>query len=107
MFESLSVAIKDEELDERSKTRLHSTVNLLKLSSNDIFLISSTRSRIRTSDIPDELQDQFYDLQNDSSARDVFLKWHSLRSGVLCLILPQLGFRILLSFATIYICGSV
>ena len=85
LFETLSVATKDEELHERSKTRLHSTVNLLKLSSNDIFLISGTRSRIRRNDIFDELQDQFYDLQNDSCARDVLRKWHSLRSGVLCL----------------------
>ena len=36
------------------------------------------------SDIPDELQDQFYDHQNLSSARDFFRKWHSLSSNVLC-----------------------
>ena len=35
-------------------------------------------------DIPDESQDQFYDLRNDISAHDVFTKCHSPISGALC-----------------------
>ena len=62
------------------------------------------------SDILDELQDQFYDLQNDSFARDVFQEmaltqfWFAMRESF-----PQVSelvFRILLSFATTYLCES-
>ena len=62
------------------------------------------------SDILDELQDHFYDLQNDSSARDVFQEmalsqlWFAMRE-----FFPQvskLAFRILLPFATTYLCES-
>ena len=62
------------------------------------------------SDILDELQDHFYDLQNDSSARDVFQAmaltqfWFAMRE-----FFPQvskLAFRLLLPFATTYLCES-
>ena len=62
------------------------------------------------SDILDELQDHFYNLQNDSSARDVFQEmalsqlWFAMRE-----FFPQvskLAFRILLPFATTYLCES-
>ena len=62
------------------------------------------------SDILDELQDHYYDHQNDSSARDVFQEmalsqfWFAMRE-----FFPQvskLAFRIFLSFATTYLCES-
>ena len=62
------------------------------------------------SDILDELLDQFYDLQNDSFARDGFREmalsqfWFAM-----CKSYPQvssLAFRILLPFATTYLCES-
>ena len=58
----------------------------------------------------DQLPDQFYDLQNDSFARDVFREmalsqfWFAM-----CKSFPQvfeLAFRILLPFATTYLCES-
>ena len=62
------------------------------------------------SDILNELKDQFCDLQNDSSARDVFQNmaifqfWCAMRESY-----PQVSevaFRKLLSFATAYLCES-
>ena len=54
------------------------------------------------------LQDQFYDLRNDSSARDVFQDVLAL-SQFLCAVresypqVSELDFRILLPFATTYL----
>ena len=62
MFENLSSAIKNEQ------HRLQSTFNLLKLSSNDIFL-SLKNKKLDSYEIRshEELQEQFCDLQNDPS----------------------------------------
>ena len=62
------------------------------------------------SDILDELQDHFYDLQNDSSARDVFqeIALSQLRFAM-HEFFPQaykLAIRILLPFTTTYLCES-
>ena len=62
------------------------------------------------SDILDELQDHFYDLQNDSSVRDVFQEmalsqfWFAMRE-FLSQVSKQ-AFRILLPFAITYLCKS-
>ena len=79
----MSSAIKEnEELDERLKTSITQPLQSLKTEFKRYFSelkeeeaafvgnLSLTTSD--GSDIPDELQDQFYDLQNDPSARDVF-----------------------------------
>ena len=62
-------------------------------------------------EILDELQDQFYNLQNHSFARDFFRKWYTHSSGVNMhessySLVSELVFRILLSFATAYLCES-
>ena len=65
---------------------------------------------MNVSEILDELQDQFYDLQNHSSARDIFSENGTLLVLVCyARILPtriRTVFRILLSFATAYLCES-
>ena len=67
-------------------------------------------SALDVADIPDELQDQFCDLRNDSSARDVFQEiplsqfWCTMYKSYPQL--SELAFRILLPFATTYLCES-
>ena len=83
MFENLSSAVKeDEELDEHLKTSITQHLQSLEtefkryfpeLKEKEAALVRNPFSTaLDVSDIPDELQDQFYDLQNDLSARDVF-----------------------------------
>ena len=48
------------------------------------FVRSQFSTALDVSDILNELQDQFYDLKNDSFVRDVFQEMLSLSSGMLC-----------------------
>ena len=83
MFENLSSAIKeDEELDERLNTLTTQHLQPLKTvlkryfpelkEQEATFVWNPFLTALNVSDIPDKLQDQFYDHQNHSSARDVF-----------------------------------
>ena len=85
MLENLSRAIKeDEELDERLNTSTTQHLRPLKTVFKQYFrelkeleaafVRKLFSTALNVSDIPDELQDQFYDHQNHSSARDVFQK---------------------------------
>ena len=85
MFENLSSAIKeDEELDERLNTLTRQHLQSLKTALKQYFpelkeqeaafVWNLFLTALNVSDIPDVLQDQFYDHQNHSSARDVFQK---------------------------------
>ena len=85
MFENLSSAIKeDEELDERLNTlttqHLQPLKTVLKRYFSELkeqeaaFVRNPFSTALNVNDIPDELQDQFHDHQNHSSARDVFQK---------------------------------
>ena len=95
IFEILSKPNKeDEELDERLKASITLHLQSLKTVFKQYFLefkekeTTFARNHFSTaldvSDILDELQHQFYDLKNDSSARDVFQEMASLSSSVLC-----------------------
>ena len=121
MFENLSNALKeDEQLNERLKTSITQHLESIEtefkryfpeLKEQEVaFVRNPFSTALDVSDIPDELQDQFYDLHNDSSARDVFQEmelsrlWCSMSESY-----PQvseLAFRILLPFATTYLCKS-
>ena len=83
MFENLSKPIKeDSELDERFKTAITQHLQSLEtvfkryffeLKENETaFVRNQFSTALDVNDILDELQNQFYDLKNDSSARDVF-----------------------------------
>ena len=82
MFENLSSAIEDKELDVRLNTsptqHLQTLETVLQryfpeLREQDAaFARNPLSTALNVSDIPDKLQDQFYDHQNHSSARDVF-----------------------------------
>ena len=85
MFENLSSAIKkDQELDERLNTLTRQHLQPLKTvlkqyfpelkEQEAAFVWNLFLTALNVSDIPDVLQDQFYDHQNHSSARDVFQK---------------------------------
>ena len=85
MFENLSSAIKeDEELDERLNTLTTQHLQPLKTvlkryfpelkEQEAAFEWSPSSTALNVNDIPDELQDQFYDHQNHSSARECFQK---------------------------------
>ena len=85
MFENLSSAIKeDEELNERLNTsttqHFQPLTTVLKRYFPELkeqeaaFVRNPLSTALNVSDIPDKLQDQFYDHQNHSSARDVFQK---------------------------------
>ena len=71
---------------------------------------NSFSTSLNVSDIPDEMQEQFIDLTNDSTARDVYHEkslsqfWCDMSKSY-----PQiskLAFRTLLPFATTYLCES-
>ena len=83
MLQNLSKPIKeDEELDERLKTSITRHLQSLEivfkryfpeLKEKEVALVRNQCSiALDVSDIFDELPDQFYDLKNDLSARDVF-----------------------------------
>ena len=83
MFENLSKPTTEgEELDERLKTSITQHLQSLetvfkryfpKLQEKEAaFARNQFSTALDVSDILDELQDQFYNLKNDSSARDVF-----------------------------------
>ena len=84
MFENLSSAIEDKELDERLNTlttqHLQTLETVLKRYFPELkeqeaaFVRNPLSTALNVSDIRDKLQDQFYDHQNHSSARDVFQK---------------------------------
>ena len=85
MFENLSNAIKeDEELDERLNTLITQHLQPLKTvlkryfpelkEQEAAFVWNPFSTALNVNDIPDELQDQFYDHQNHSSARECFQK---------------------------------
>ena len=88
MFENLSTAIEDKELDERLNTsptrHLQTLETVLKryfpeLKEQDAaFVRNPLSSALNVSDIPDKLQDQFYDHQNHCPHVMFFRKWHSL-----------------------------
>ena len=121
MFENSSSALKeDEQLDERLKTSITQHLQSLEtefkryfpeLKEQEVaFVRNPFSTALDVSDILDELQDQFYDLHNNSSARDVFQEmelprfWCSMSESY-----PQvseLACRILLPFATTYLCES-
>ena len=95
MFENLSSALKeDEQLDERLKTSIRQHLQSLEtefkryfpeLKEKEVAFVQNPFSTaLDVSDIPDELHDQFYDLQNDSSSRDVFQEME--RSRFLCIL---------------------
>ena len=62
------------------------------------------------SDIPDEMQEQFIKLKNDSTARDIYHEkslsqfWCDMSESYLQI--SKLAFRTLLLFATTYLCES-
>ncbi|KAG8238426.1 hypothetical protein J437_LFUL002883 [Ladona fulva] len=62
------------------------------------------------SDIPDEVQDEFLELRNDSSARDIFQEksssqfWCAMRHSYPKV--SMLSFQILVRFASTYLCES-
>ena len=68
------------------------------------FVRNPFSTALNVSDIPDELQDQFYDHQNHTSSRNFFQKM--ALSQFQCVMresypqVSELAFRILLSFAT-------
>ena len=83
MFENLSSAFKeDEELDERLNTLTRQHLQLFKTvlkqyfpelkEQEAAFVWNLFLTALNVSDIPDVLQDQFYDHQTHSLARDVF-----------------------------------
>ena len=83
MCENLSSALKeDEQLDERLKTSITPHLQSLEtkfkryfpeLKEQEVaFVRNPFSTALEVSNIPNELLDQFYDLQNDSSAGDVF-----------------------------------
>ena len=85
MFENLSSAIKEnEELDKRVNTsttqHLQPPKTVLKRYFPELkeqeaaFVRNPLSTALNVSDIPDKLQDQFYDHQSHSSALDVFQK---------------------------------
>ena len=119
MFETLPyTATKDEEIYERLKTSITQHLQSLKTELKLYFLERNEQeaafagnlflTTLNVSDIPDELQDQFYDLQNDLSARDAFHKmalpqfWCAMCESNTQV--SELAFRILLPFFTTYIC---
>ena len=121
MFDNLSGLFQEHEvLDEPLKTSITQHLQSLQteltryfpeLKENEALLARNPFSAVLdVTDIPDELQDQFYDLRNDSSARDVFHEmslthfWCSMRKSYPQL--SELAFRILLPFATTYLCES-
>ena len=121
MFENLSSVIKeDEELDELLKTSITQYLQSLKTEFKRYFLelkeqeAAFVRNPFSTAldvdDIPDELQDQFYDLRNDLSACDIFQEmplsqfWYAMRKSYPQL--SKLAFQILLPFASTYLCES-
>ena len=90
MFESLSSAFKeDKKLDERLKTSITQHLQSLEtefkryfpgLKEQEAAFVRNLLSTVLdVCNIFDELQDQLYDLQNDSSARDVFQEIALLR----------------------------
>ena len=83
MFENLSSALKkDEQLDECLKTSIRQHLQSLetkfkryfpKLKEQEVaFVRNPFSTALDVCDIPDKLLDQFYGLQNDSSAGDAF-----------------------------------
>ena len=75
-----------------------------------VFVQNPFSTALDVDDIPDELEDQFYNLQNDSSARNAFQEmplsqfWCAMSK-----FYPQLfklAFPILLSFAITYLCEN-
>ena len=85
MFENLSSAItENEELDKRGNTSTTQHLQPLKTvlkryfpelkEQEAAFVRNPLSTALNVSDIPDKLQDQFYDHQNHSSALDVFQK---------------------------------
>ena len=85
MFENLSSAIKEnEKLDKRVNTSTTQHLQPLKTvlkryfpelkEQEAAFVRNPLSTALNVSDIPDKLQDQFYDHQNHSSALDVFQK---------------------------------
>ena len=120
MFENLSSAIKeDEELNECSNAsitqHLQSFETMFKRYFPELkkqeaaFVRNSFSTALNITDIPGELQDQFYDYQNHSSAREFFQKMALSRFQCAMResypLVSELAFRILLSFATKY-CAS-
>ena len=61
--------------------------------------------------IPDEIQDEYFDLEDDLSARILYLRSHSLKFWrEMYNSYPQiskLAFQVLLSFFSTYLCDSV
>ena len=76
MFENLSSAIKNEKLDERLKTSITEHLQSFEAEFKRYFpaLKEQEAAFVRNpfSTALDELQDQFCDLKNDSSAHDAF-----------------------------------
>ena len=111
---------QDEELDELLKTSITQHPQSLKTEfkryfpelkeQEGVFVRNPFSSALDVDDIPDELQNQFYDIRNDSSARDVFQErplsqfWCAMRKSYPQL--SKLAIRILLPFATTYFCES-
>ena len=101
MSENLSSAIKaDEELDERLNTPIPQHIQSIEiivfkrkffeLKEQEVaFAQNQFSTASNVSDISNELQDQFYEHQNHSSARDFFKNGYSLCSSVLCANLTE------------------
>ena len=111
---------EDEEFDERLKTSITQHLQSRKTEfkryfpelkeQEAIFVGNLFLTTLDVSGIPDELLDQFYDLQNGSSARDVFQEMALFQFWcAMCECDPQvleLAFRILLPFFTTYIAAK-
>ena len=86
--ENLSKAIKNEELDERLKTSITQHLQSLETEFKRYFPEPKKQKaafvRNPFSTALDELQDQFCDLQNDSSAHDALSEIAISQFGVLC-----------------------
>lgn len=122
MFEKLCSVIDESEgeinenLTEEIAEHLESLTNELEryfpeLKEEETRLIRNPFSAsLDVTSIPDELQDEFLDLRNDSSARDLFSE--KLLNQFWCIIsksypnVAMLAFRVLVPFVSTYLCES-
>ena len=78
--------------------------------SRKLVVIGPFSASLNVASIPDEVQDEFLDMRNDSSARNLF--YEKLLTQFWCAMyqtypnVTMLAFRVLLPFASTYLCES-